>query len=107
MQLTSAAVASASPLTSAEFEQLAQDVLALVQREHAHAEIDIPALTGKQFTPEETAQISDLLGLYFAEVATRAVDAQEAAQEAAQAAARALPAKPMHDWVAAHLRPAA
>ena len=103
MQLAPAAVASASPLSPAEFEQLAQVVFALVQREHAHAEIDIPALTGKQFTPEETAQISDLLGLYFAEVATRAVDAQEAAQ----AAARALPAKPMHDWVAAHLRPAA
>lgn len=99
MPLAPTAVASASPLTSAEFEQLAQDVLALVQREHAHTEIDIPALTGKQFNPEEVAQISDLLGLYFAEMVTRAVDAQTAA--------RSLPVETMRDWVATHLRPAA
>jgi len=99
MQLTPAAVASSSPLSPAEFEQLAQDVFALVQRDRAYAEIDVAALAGKPLTPTETAQISRLLALYFGELAGRAMDEQTAP--------RPLPVEAMQEWVRQHLRPAA
>ncbi len=63
-------------LSPAEFEQLAHDVFALVQRDRVYAEIDAAALTGKTFDPAETAQIRQLLALYFGELAGRAVDEQ-------------------------------
>lgn len=99
MQLTPTAVASASPLTPAEFEQLAQAVFALVQRDRAYAEIDVVALAGKPLTASETAQIRRLLALYFGELAGRAMDEQTAP--------RPLPVEAMQEWVRQHLRPAA
>ena len=86
-------------LTPAEFEQLASDVFALVQRERAEAEIDVAALTGKHLSEAEQLEIKDLLGLYFAEVATRAVDAQTAIQP--------LAIEEMRAWMNDHLRSAA
>ena len=86
-------------LSPAEFEQLARAVFALVQRARAEAEIDIEALTGKPFSKVEQLEIKDLLGLYFAEVATRAVDAQTAPQP--------LATEEMRAWMHDHLRSAA
>jgi len=86
-------------LSPAEFEQLARDVFALVQRDRVYAEIDVAALTGKTFDPAETAQIRQLLGLYFGELAGRAVDAQ--------AASGSVESVVMRDWLDQHLRPAA
>ena len=98
MQLTQPTALPAG-LTLAEFEQLARDVFSLVQRERAYAEIDVSALAGKSFTREEETQLKNLLGLYFAEMITRTVDAQTAP--------KALTTETMHDWVRNHLRPAA
>jgi hypothetical protein len=86
-------------LTPAEFEQLARDVFALVQRDRTEADIDVAALTGKALSEAEQVEIKDLLGLYFAEVATRAVDAQTAP--------RPLSTVEMRQWMHEHLRPAA
>jgi hypothetical protein len=86
-------------LTPAEFEQLARDVFALVQRDRIEAEIDVVALTGKPLSKVEQLEIKDLLGLYFAEVATRAVDAQMAPQP--------LALEEMRVWMHDHLRSAA
>lgn len=87
------------PLTPAEFERLTRDVLALVQRDRTEAEIDVVALTGKPLTEAEQLELKNLLGLYFAEVATRAVDAQLALRPPAP--------EEMRDWMRQHLRPAA
>ena len=54
--------------------------------------------TGKAFSEAEQAEIKDLLGLYFAEVATRAVDAQ--------LSPRPLATEEMRDWMQHHLRTA-
>jgi hypothetical protein len=86
-------------LTPAEFEQLARDVFALVQRDRAEAEIDVVALTGKPLTTSEIAQIRRLLALYFGELAGRAMDEQTAP--------RPLEPEIMRDWMRQHLRPAA
>lgn len=86
-------------LTPAEFEQLARDVFTLIQRDQAEAEIDVAALTGKPLSEAEQLEIKDLLGLYFAEVATRAVDAQ--------VAPRPLALEDMRAWMHDHLRSAA
>ena len=95
---------SAQPLFStilspAEFEQLARDVFALVQRDRTEAEIDVVVLTGKALSAAEQIELKDLLGLYFAEVATRALDAQ--------LAPRPLTTDELRDWMREHLRPAA
>lgn len=65
-------------LTPAEFEQLAQEVFALVQRDCTEADIDVAALTGKLLAPAEVAQVRRLLALYFGELAGRAMDEQTA-----------------------------
>lgn len=99
MQVRRSDPADAAPLTAAEFEQLAQAVFALVQRDRAYAEIDVAALCGKSLTPAETGQIRRLMALYFGELAGRAADAQTAP--------RPLPTDEMHEWLRQHLRPAA
>ena len=86
-------------LTPAEFEQLARDVFALVQRDRTEAEIDVAALIGKPLSTSQQIELKDLLGLYFAEIATRAVDAQ--------LAPRPLATNEMREWMRDHLRPAA
>lgn len=90
---------ASAALTPAEFEQLARDVFALVQRDRAAAEIDVAALTGKPLSEVEQVHIKDMLGLYFAEIATRAVDAQTAPKP--------LATEEMREWMRDHLRPAA
>ena len=86
-------------LTAAEFEQLARDVFALVQRDRTEAEIDIAALTDKPLTTNEITQVRRLLALYFGELAGRAMDEQTAP--------RPLEPESMRDWMRQHLRPAA
>lgn len=88
-----------SVITPTEFEQLVREVFALVQRDRAVAEIDVAALLGKSLSRPETAQVRRLVALYFAEVATRAVDEQTAA--------RPLAPETMQQWLQEHLRPAA
>lgn len=86
-------------VTPAEFQQLVNQIFALVQRDRAAAELDIAALLGKPLAPAETKQLRHLVALYFAEVATRAVDEQTAA--------RPLATEAMQQWLQQHLRPAA
>ncbi len=88
-----------SALTLTEFEQLAHDVFALVQRDRTAAEIDVVALTGKALSTREVAQIRRLLALYFGELAGRAMSEQTAPQP--------LQPEAMRDWMRQHLRPAA
>lgn len=90
---------AAIALTPAEFEQLARDVFALVQRDRTEAMIDVAALTGKPLSNQEVAKVRRLLALYFGELAGRAVDEQTAP--------RLLEPELMRDWMRQHLRSAA
>lgn len=86
-------------LTPAEFEQLARDAFALVQRDRTEANIDVVALTGKALSSQEVTHIRRLLALYFGELAGHAVDEQTAPRQ--------LEPEIMRDWMRQHLRSAA
>jgi hypothetical protein len=87
------------PITPAEFERLVEQVFELVQHDRAAAQIDVVALLRKPLTAAETSQVRQLVALYFAEVATQAIEEQ--------VVPRPLPPIPMQQWLQQHLRPAA